>query len=261
MISIITINYRNVKATSELLDSIKEVGFGGEVIVVDNSNEAVKEENLSEARILKKNYPWAKVIESPRNLGFAGGNNLALRHAKGDMIFFLNNDTILETDPSSEIEKFFHAHPRAAGFSPKILFRLDHRIQYAGSTPLHRLTLRNRTVGYGEKDQGQYDLASRTPYLHGAAMAVRMEAIRDVGCMDEGYFLYYEEIDWSIQFTGAGWDLWYNPDMMIFHHGSLSVGKDSPLKRRYMRRNRLRLARRWFSLWAVVYVWMRNVFV
>ena len=85
-LSIITINYNGLKDTCELIDSIP-FNDNLEVIVVDNASKE------GEASIISKKYPQVKVIRSDKNLGFAGGNNLGIKEAKGDYIFLINNDT------------------------------------------------------------------------------------------------------------------------------------------------------------------------
>ena len=104
--------------------------------------------------------------------------------------------------------------------------------------------MRNRSIGFGETDKGLYDLAHPTPYAHGAAMMVKREAIDKVGLMPECYFLYYEELDWSMMFTRAGYSIWYEPACTIYHKESQSTGQNSPLKTYYLTRNRLLFVKR-----------------
>ena len=120
----------------------------------------------------------------------------------------------------------------------------DKPIQFAGYTPLSRYTMRNRSIGFGETDKGQYDTAHPTPYAHGAAMMVKREVLEKVGLMPECYFLYYEELDWSMMFTRAGFTIWYEPACTIYHKESQTTGQNSPLKTYYLTRNRLLFVKR-----------------
>ena len=132
-----------------------------------------------------------------------------------------------------------------AACSPKILFfKPAGVIQYAGFTELSKITIRNRGIGFGEKDFGQYDLARETFFTHGAAMLIRREVIESVGLMPECYFLYYEEMDWCYMMRKAGYNLWVFPETIILHKESMSIGAASPLKLFYMTRNRLLFAKR-----------------
>ena len=104
--------------------------------------------------------------------------------------------------------------------------------------------MRNRSIGFGEEDHGQYDTAHPTPYAHGAAMMVKREAIEKAGLMPECYFLYYEELDWSMMLRRAGYDIWYEPACTIYHKESKSTGQNSPLRTYYITRNRLLFVQR-----------------
>lgn len=129
--------------------------------------------------------------------------------------------------------------------SPKIKFSWgDNPIQYAGYTPLSIITMRNRSIGFGEADCGQYNTPHPTPYAHGAAMMVKREVIDKASPMPECYFLYYEELDWSLMIRRAGYDIWYEPSCTIFHKESQTTGQSSFLRTYYITRNRLLFAKR-----------------
>ena len=129
--------------------------------------------------------------------------------------------------------------------SPKIKFSWGNNpIQFAGYTPLSKITLRNHSIGYGESDNGQYNTAHPTPYAHGAAMMVKREVIEKAGLMPECYFLYYEELDWSMMIRRAGYDIWYEPACTIYHKESQTTGQNSPLRTYYITRNRLLFVKR-----------------
>ena len=240
-LSIITINYNGLKDTCELIDSLPLEDRSIEVIVVDNASKN------GEASIIEERYPAVKVIRSHKNLGFAGGNNIGINAAHGKYLFFINNDTTLKphTSDINHLILRLESDETIGIACPKIRFAWDDNpIQFAGYTPLSRFTMRNRSIGFGEEDQGQYDTAHPTPYAHGAAMLVKRNAIEKVGLMPECYFLYYEELDWSMMFTRAGYSIWYEPACTIYHKESQSTGQQSPLKAYYLTRNRLLFVKR-----------------
>ena len=240
-LSVITINYNGLKDTCELIESLPLEDKSIEVIVVDNAS---KED---EAAIIANSYPQVKVIRSEQNLGFAGGNNLGIKAAQGKYLFFINNDVILKPQTSDirHLISRLETDDKIGAVCPKIRFACgDNPIQFAGYTPLSRYTMRNRSIGFGETDKGQYDTAHPTPYAHGAAMMVKRKALEKVGLMPECYFLYYEELDWSMMFTRAGYDIWYEPACTIYHKESQSTGQNSPLKTYYLTRNRLLFVKR-----------------
>ena len=240
LLSIITINYNGIKDTCELIDTLPLNDETIEVIVVDNAS------TQDEATELEKRYPLIIVIRSDKNLGFAGGNNLGIQAAHGKYLFFLNNDTLLPQPSSLNLLINRLASSDQIGMvCPKIRFTWGEQpIQYAGYTPLSKITLRNKAIGFGEEDNGQYDVAHPTPYAHGAAMMVKREVIEKVGLMPECYFLYYEELDWSMMIRRAGYEIWYDPSCTIFHKESQTTGQQSPLKTYYISRNRLLFAQR-----------------
>ena len=232
--SVITINYNGLKDTCELMDTLPLDDASIEVIVVDNASKT------DEASILEQRYPQIKVIRSKENLGFAGGNNLGIQAATGKYLFFINNDTVFEDFNVRPLIARLESSGQIGMVCPKIRFAWgSHPIQYSGYTPLSPVTMRNRSIGFGEADHGQYDVAHPTPYAHGAAMMVKREVIERAGMMPECYFLYYEELDWSMMIRRAGYDIWYEPACTIYHKESQATGQDSPLKIYYITRNRL----------------------
>lgn len=239
-VSIITINYNQLKLTCELLDSLRNITYPDvEIIVVDNNSA----ENPN--TLLLKKYPEVKVIISPENLGFAGGNNLGIQASKGKYLLFLNNDT--EVDPAflEPLVTLFEENPKAGAASSKILYyNSDNTIQYAGSTRIDPFTGRSKRIGYMEKDHGQHNLQQETDLAHGAAMMVPRRVIDEVGMMPEFFFLYYEEVDWCESIKKAGYKIYFVPASRVYHKESMSIGKKSTLKTYYMTRNRLLYMRR-----------------
>ena len=240
-LSIITINYNGLADTCALIDSIPLNDDSLEVIVVDNASKA------DEATTIQQRYHQVRVIKSDKNLGFAGGNNLGIKAAHGKYLFFLNNDTLLrpQTSDFRHLISRLGADEKIGAVCPKIRFSWgSNPIQFAGYTPLSPITMRNRSIGFGEEDNGQYDKAHPTPYAHGAAMMVKREVIEKAGLMPECYFLYYEELDWSMMIRRAGYEIWYEPACTVFHKESQTTGRISPLKTFYITRNRLLFAKR-----------------
>ena len=232
-ISIITINFNGLNDTCALIETIPD-NDKLEVIVVDNASQD------KEADTISKRFPQVKVIKSNKNLGFAGGNNLGIKAAQGKYLFFINNDTIFKEFNVQALIDRLKSSPDIAIVCPKIRFAWGNNpIQFTGYTPLSKITVRNQAIGFGEEDHGQYNTAHPTPYAHGAAMLVKKEAIDQVGLMPECFFLYYEELDWSMMFTRAGYQIWYEPLCTIYHKESQTTGQNSPLRTYYIVRNRL----------------------
>ena len=240
-LSIITINYNGLNDTCALIETIP-FNDKMEVIVVDNAS------TNDEATLIQERFPYVTVIRSNQNIGFAGGNNLGIKAAHGKYLFIINNDTIFKDFQVQALIERLDTTENIGIVCPKIRFAWgDNPIQYAGYTPLSKVTIRNRAIGFGEEDKGQYETAHPTPYAHGAAMLVKRDAIEKVGLMPECYFLYYEELDWSMMFTRAGYQIWYDPACTIYHKESQATGQNSPLRTYYITCNRLLLVKRNWS--------------
>ncbi|MDD6210909.1 MAG: glycosyltransferase [Bacteroidales bacterium] len=239
-VSIITINYNGFDHTCEMIESLfiyETTPY--ELIVIDNGS------RRNEAILLKERYPEIIVIRSEQNLGFAGGNNLGIKHAHGDYILLLNNDTLIRGPILKALVKGFTLFPNVGVVSPKILFEYSNGlIQYAGFTPMSRVTLRNHAIGYGKKDNPDYNHPSPTSFAHGAAMMISRKALENTGLMPECYFLYYEELDWCEQIKRKGYQIIYQPEAVVFHKESMATGSLTGLKNYYQIRNRMFYARR-----------------
>jgi GT2 family glycosyltransferase len=240
MVSIVSVNYDQPQVTCEMLASLIKVTYPNfETLVVDNGSAKTSPD------IIKQKYPQVQLIISEKNLGFAGGNNIALKHAKGDYILLLNNDTEVKPDFLDSLVELMESDKKIAIASSKILyFYEDNTIQYAGASPINPITSRGRHYGYKEIDHGQLDEVTETSYPHGACMMIRKSVLEELGLLYEGYFLYYEELDFAERVKRAGYKIYFQPNSSIFHKESISTGKNSPLKTYYMNRNRLLFVRR-----------------
>lgn len=240
LVSIISVNYNQTQVTCEFLDSIQTITYPNyEVIIVDNASPT------NPPNIIEEKYPWVKLIKLNKNLGFAGGNNVGVRAAKGEFLLFINNDTEVEPNFLQPMLELFFNDATIGMVSPKIRFHhTPDTIQYAGYTPMNPFTLRQNLIGYRQTDNGQFDRTQATYSIHGAAMMVPLSVIKKVGLMAEIYFLYYEEHDWCTRIKKAGYQVYYQPKSLVYHKESISTGKESPLKIHFIARNRILYTRR-----------------
>jgi GT2 family glycosyltransferase len=241
LVSIITLNWNSTQITCDFLLSINRVSTykNIEVIVVDNGS------NEDSTSAFKDIYPAVNVICNHKNLGFAGGNNVGIRAAKGDYLFIVNNDTEFTPGLIEGLLDIFEKYPDAGMASPKFHYFFDKgTIEYAGYNNVNIFTGRNGMIGCGEKDLGQYDEIRVTHYGHGGGMMVPRKIVDLVGLMPEQFFLYYEEFDWSNQIKKKEYKVYYQPRSLIYHKESMTTGKSSPLKTFYLTRNRILFMRR-----------------
>lgn len=240
--TIITVNFHQADVTIELLKSVAKSYSPSQVEIIIVDNGADKNMEL----IFQPYFENIKYIQSKENLGFAGGNNLGIKQAKGDYIFLLNNDTEIPTGCIETMIAELEANEKIGLLSPLLLY-FDQKdlVQYAGFTPMNYLVARNAYIGQFEKNIGQYDNQTyQTGYCHGAAVMCRKTDLDKAGLMDETYFLYYEELDWCEKFMRIDKQIWFTGKTQVYHKESVSVGKASSLKIYFNTRNRMLFIRK-----------------
>ncbi len=240
LVSIISVNYNQSEITCLMLQSLQKVTYPNiEVIVVDNGSPK------DNPKIISERFPNTILIESKKNLGFAGGNNLAIPVCKGEYLLFLNNDTEVEPGFIEPLVRLLQENPQIGMVSPRIqYFHTPQTLQFAGFTPISAITIRNAAIGFGEKDNGQYSYTCETGSIFGAAMLVPKKIIDEVGVMDPYFFLYYEEHDWAHRIQKAGFKIYYCGESLVLHKESISTVKNSYLQIFYINRNRILFSRR-----------------
>lgn len=244
LVSIITINYNFADATREMLDSVKKISYPNiEVIVIDNGSVKPGFDDLS------KDYPDFDFYKTGKNLGFAGGNNFGYKKSTGEYILYFNNDASITEGCLEKLIAEFQRNPKLGVVSPIILNTKEKSsdpdvIQYAGTTHVSPITGRNHTIGESQLLSSDYLKNRGTAYAHGCAMMVPRTVIEKAGMIPEPFFLYYEELDWCERIKDAGFEVGLVPEARVFHHESLTIGVDSPLKTHYINRSRILFMRR-----------------
>lgn len=228
-LSIVTVSWNVRELLRESLRSIEQQRgqLDLEMIVVD-----VNSHDGSPTMILEE-FPWVKLIQSKENLGFTRGNNLGIAAATGRNILLLNPDTITLDDALTTMCCYLEDHPDVGAVGPQVL-NVD------GSIQSSRRRFPSLATGLFESTwlepfappallQHYYalDLAdnveSDVDWVIGACLMVPRAVIDRVGLLDEGFFMYSEELDWCHRIKDAGWRIVYYPEAKIIHH----VGKSS----------------------------------
>ena len=180
--------------TIDLIKSLEELDDKRfELIVVDNASEIPFEYEGDVSFELT-------IIHSEINSGFAGGNEIGMMKAKGEYLFLINNDTEVHQSFVEPIVNCFKSHPNLGMLSVLLRFYDTRLIQFAGATPLSKLTLRNESYGWGEKDAGQFKGYQPIGNIHGAALIVPKILFEELGGMGQPFFMYFEEDDWCATF-------------------------------------------------------------
>ncbi len=248
------INFNGKKNTRECLKSIDNLNMTGvdlNVVVIDNAS---KEKLDLEENFLKN--ASLKIILSEKNLGFSGGHNLGINYAlskMADYIVILNNDTILDKNLVYELLNAFDNDSSVGIVSPKIYFAkgyefhknryknedIGHVLWYAGGD-MDWDNVIGKHIGVDEVDKGQYGKEKEIDFSSGCCMAIKKEVFEKVGFLNEKYFLYYEDNDYSQRAKRKRYKVIYTPKAILWHKNAGSAGgSGSNLQDYYITRNRL----------------------
>jgi GT2 family glycosyltransferase len=226
LLSIVIVSWNTRDLLADCIASIYTNSPGGEfeIWVVDNAS------SDGSAAFIRDHYPAVKLIESEENLGFARANNLALRRSSGKYILLLNPDTEIKPGAFETLIRFMEEHPQAGGAGPYLL-NPDNTLQVSCyplptlTRELWRLLYLDWIWPYGTYTQERWSTNKprKVGVLKGACVILRHSALEKVGCMDEDYFMYSEEVDLCYRFHKAGWPLYWVPQAKIVHYGGQSV--------------------------------------
>jgi GT2 family glycosyltransferase len=258
-ISIIIVNYNTPQETKDCLRSLDDLevwGFDYQIIVVDNGSK----EPLKLSTNFLRHHSHIELITSASNLGFTGGNNLGIKHAANhydsDYFLLLNSDTVVTKDFLKEMYLMAKNDPKIGLMSPKIYFykgyeyhaasyspeQLGKVIWYAGGK-VDWLNLISFHLGVDEVDRGHFDEPHQTDFATGCCMLISREVVERIGTLDNRFFLYSEDVDYSLRVKRAGLKVYYCPNASIYHKiASSTGGVGSQLQQYYQTRNRLLLS-------------------
>jgi len=232
-ISVIIVNY-NVKAFLEqCLIAIERAhnDIKLEVFVVDNASV-----DGSQAMV-KKRFPYVHLIENHKNVGFSTANNQAIKIARGQYIFIINPDTLIQEDTLVTLKKYLDAKPEVGAVGCKLLnpdgsFQISSRrsfptpwVAFSRITGLSRIFPRSRLFGQYNVTYLDPDVEAEVDVLSGSLMMLRKNALEEAGYFDEDYFMYGEDIDLSYKIKKAGWKIIYTPSTKAIHYKGESTKK------------------------------------
>lgn len=242
-LSIIILNYKTPGLVVDCLNSLEnQIEPGIDVVVVDNNSNDGSAERISEQIKLNNWGSWSRVLCSPVNGGFAAGNNFALKKIDADAYILLNSDTVVLPNAISELLHAMEENPKAGLIGPAIESQDGKRdmstfhfirpitefINSAQTGPISKLLHRyNVTFPANES-------IIEPEWIGFACVLVRREVIEQVGLLDEGFFMYFEDVDYCHRVRNAGWSILYWPKSKIIHllGGSSKVTTKSTLLKR-----------------------------
>jgi GT2 family glycosyltransferase len=256
-VAVVVVNWNGRDDTLACLASLQAVEYAPlDILVVDNGS------TDGSVAAVRAEFAGVSLIETGRNLGFAGGNNVGIEAALAagaEFVLLLNNDTVVSPALVGELVSVARAAGDVAAVSPKIYYQAEpRRVWYAGSRWVAaRATFEH--VGQGTVDDGEPGSAApvETEYACGCAMLLPAAALHRVGLLDLDMFLLYEETDWCFRARRAGLRCLVAPRAHMWHKVSASFGgRQSPLYAYFDVRNRLLWAERYLPLAARVRVWL-----
>jgi GT2 family glycosyltransferase len=220
------LNWNGWRDTLACIESLQRSEYPNlSILVVDNGS------TDNSVEIIRKSFEGIEVLETHANLGFAGGNNVGILLAlsrKAEFIWLLNNDTVVEPGTLQALVLCAEADPGIGAVGSVLRYwHAPEKIQAWGGGVINLWTGRSNHV------EGPEELESLT-YLTAASVLLRSSVLREVGMLDEGYFMYWEDADLSYRIRAAGYRLTVAPDAFLLHKENASTGRKSPRMDRYI---------------------------
>jgi len=229
-----------------------------EVIVVDCAS------SDGSAGMVRREFPWVRLIASEENLGYARGGNLGAAQATGRYLLLLNPDTEVVGDALSTMVRYMDQHPSVGAVGPQLRYP-DGTLQssrrrfptlataFCESTLLQQWFPDNRVARRYYLDDRPADVPQPVDWLVGAALMIRRETWQQVGPLDEGFFMYFEELDWCRRCRVAGWEIHYLPAAQVIHHEGKSSEQVAAARTIRFQRSKIRYFRKYYGAsWALV---------
>lgn len=224
-VSIIIVNYNTQRLTLDCLQSVcdSNTRYAYEIIVVDNHSKD------GSVEAIREQFPNVTLIANEENTGFAKANNQGMKIASGRYVLLLNSDTLMQRDTLEKMIALMDERPEIGAAGCKVILpdgSLDKACKRGFPTPSASFyyafgfskifpdnpRFNGYQLGYLDPDQ-EYEVDC----LVGAFMLVRQEAVRQVGGLDETFFMYGEDLDWCYRIKEAGWKIYYYPQTVIVH--------------------------------------------
>lgn len=232
-VSIVILNWNGKNDTIECLDSLKEITYPNyEIILVDNGS------TDGSGECLKKLYPEIEIIENQKNLGFAEGNNIAIRKVvarETDYVLLLNNDTVVHPEFLTELVELLENDTSVGIAGPTVYYYKEKdRIQAAGGKICW---YKGQTPHLTSKNYIKLNKIRDVDYIMGCALLTRCELFKKIGYLNKDYFAYWEETDWCVRAKKAGYRIVHVPSAKIWHKGGSTTKKISGFHEYQMTRN------------------------
>ncbi|MEJ2733598.1 MAG: glycosyltransferase family 2 protein [Anaerolineae bacterium] len=268
-LTIVIVSWNVGELLRRCLQSILATELDVEVVVVDNASIDGSPEMVRAA------FPQVRLIANDENRGFTAANNQGLAVSQGRCLLLLNPDTEVVADALATMVRYLEAHPAVGALGPRLLFP-DGRQQpsrrrfptlataLVESTVIQEWWAENRILRRYYMADTPDDAIQPVDWVVGACLLVRRDVYEQVGGLDEGFFMYSEELDWCKRIKDAGWEVVYLPTATVIHHEGKSSEQVVPARHIRFQTSKVRYFRkhhgwlqaemlRWFLLATYVY--------
>jgi len=263
-LSIIILNYNT---RDFLLPCIKGIAehthdLDYEIIVVNNASGDGSADYIKQK--LLPRFKNLKLIASSANRGYAAGNNLGIKKAKGKYLLIMNSDIVIWENSFKKMARFMDANPKIGIAGPRLLSpdnTLQHfvyefptpQVLVYRRTPLARFKFAKQAIKKYLMKQWDHKDNRQVGWVQGSCLIVRREAIAEVGLMDERYFLFMEDTDWCRRFWQTGWEIWYLSEVEIIHYHSRASDSGKFYKALFNKMSRIHIvsAFKYFHKWGL----------
>jgi GT2 family glycosyltransferase len=231
-VAIIIVNWNSYSHTNGCLLSLRKVKYGNfKAIVVDNGSTDGSDNQL------ESEFPEVVLLRNKENLGFTGGNNRGISHALEsgfDYLMLLNNDTEVEEDFLDALVDCLENDSSIGAVQPKFYFLNNkERIWNAGGKIIQSVGW-IKTIGENRPANVKFDLPQETAWITGCGFLVRSALIKEIGGLNDRFFIYFEDVDWSLRIKSLGYKLYYCPKSVVYHEAGMSNKKKVKGKEGYL---------------------------
>ncbi|MBC7263250.1 MAG: glycosyltransferase family 2 protein [Chloroflexi bacterium] len=261
-LSIVIVNWNVKDLLAHCLESVFHAsdGLEIEVIVVDNAS------TDGSPQMVRECFPQVQLVANERNAGFTTANNQGIATAKGRYILLLNPDTEVLDGALSTMVRYMDAHPSVGALGPRLIYPDGHvqssrrrfptlATAFLESTilqqwfPHNRILSRYYCLDRSDEEEQEVD------WVVGACLMMRREALDQVGPLDEGFFMYSEEMDWCHRLVKRGWHVVYLPSARVVHYEGRSSSQVVPQRHIYFQSSKVYYFRKYFGLWGEILRW------
>jgi len=211
LVSVIIPNWNRKKMLRECLKSIKKQKYPNfEIIVVDNASTDGSPE------MVEREFPDIRVIRNEKNLGFAGGCNTGIKSAKGKLIAILNNDTVVDASWLTELVNLILQSPEIGVVGSIILHYKPNEIVWSAGGRIDAITGVDWRIAFGKRSD-EVDSVIDADYICGCALLIKKEVIEKIGLLSEDYFMYLEDVEWSLCARRIGYKCKVSSSSIVWH--------------------------------------------